>query len=189
VRNSYVYAVGLAIGALSAACSAPTNALVDSVVVPTRTIDTTALPRQGVYDVSTTLTQFSYELGCTASLYCVYTFPLTTASLSGWIVIDTLGVGGPFSGAFCTEHSYSPTGGCVTVTPQGERWYSTPTRLLSGSKYFSLTPLPAVAFPPTLWFDIATFGGDSITGTVRWTQTTGRFPPVHTGLFVARRRK
>jgi hypothetical protein len=148
----------------------------------------------GVYDFAATLDSVDYEVPATSptqcpssGMYCTYKREFSGASLSGVITLSladgTLSATGELTGMFCDNFDVS---GCLGVAP------------LNGHYVDYGSAIQAVGADSTISASIvstalvglrATLRGDSLEGTVEWRKSlTGRYPPRHTGNFVARRR-
>lgn len=147
-----------------------------------------------VYDVTTALDTFDYEVAATSpdqcpssGMYCTYQKPYSGASLSGSLTLtttkDTMTASGDFSGQFCDNWDAS---GCKSVAPLGGHYidYGSVVQV-TGSD----TTVVATVASTGLISLRGKAKGDSITGEVTWRKSLGsRYPTSHTGTFVARRR-
>ncbi|MDQ2664479.1 MAG: hypothetical protein M3Z05_00535 [Gemmatimonadota bacterium] len=176
-----------ALGLLTAGCGSST----EPVTVP-------ALPLPGVYDLTTSLTNVSWETpapdppDCPAStLYCRHSRNFNGGSLSGTVTIESAGYSGLLGGAFCDRFDTTSPGGCTRVSATAPITYSqlqTPMRLSNGT-YFIWMGGKSATGNSVLMFPATTIARDSLSGTLSWSLVDGRSPPTHSGTFVLRRRQ
>lgn len=163
----------------------------------------------GTYELSTTMTKFTYETGpigyadCPnqASLYCTHVrAPLDSAMLAGTIVLSSPTDSVPFfstsatlTGRFCDSIDPKTSLGCVHVGPPTVQVYSGGG--ISVAKSF---PTPSdvsgtmrVPDPDDLGAHVdfieAHADADSIYGTLLWELTVNRSPPTYYANFVMHR--
>jgi len=152
------------------------------------------------YEVTTTLDGFSFETGApsppdcpNATLYCTHVRAFSGAELFGTLILtDTapsaseLVPTGTFGGKFCDSIDYAGLTGCLHVatiplTPyEGGFWPRPKTIDFAGT---------VGGLSGRVIFFSGKSSGDSLYGTVRWMEESGRSPPSHWGRFVAHRRK
>lgn len=170
--------------------------------------DKSGHPLEGTWDVTTQLTQFSFETAAPsppdcpgAFLYCTHLRTFGGATLSGVLEItldgrnaEPLAGAGIFAGEFCDTWDVSSASGCTHVSPlTGD--YRPSSSSLSGfaadSSFFLglQTSLNATySNGPAIYLN-GRLVADSLVGDVRWMKYLYRSPPTHIGTFIARRRK
>lgn len=165
-------------------------------------------PLEGMYEITTQLDTFSFEVspymvpGCEGALmYCTLRRRMTEATLGGLMGIS--GGSGPsgaatarLNGRFCDAHDWQIPSGCARLGPLTDREY--PFGSVSVARQPGGAPDsveirlgdegPIGQKIPKIYLSGRRVGRD-IVGRIYWARTINRSPPSHRGTFVARLRE
>lgn len=178
---------GLRLGAITQLVAVAANGVADSTTLIVPSVG-------GVYDLTTRFQTFSFETGAPSppdcpgyTMYCTHTRAFDGAALEGTLIVARQSVSGRLGGLFCSEWSLA---GCsaVKAMPTADYGYVPRFKALDGVGAFHIQLQLggyADSFTPLVFFH-GTASGDSLYGTLSWSQYQGRSPPTHSGTFVAR---
>jgi hypothetical protein len=169
-------------------------------------------PLSGTYDVTTTLTAFTFETAAPSppdcpdyTLYCTHRRGAGDGRLTGVLVIgdsavplsanvtELRGVRGTFTGRFCDVVDRAGLTGCARTGESAMLDYPVGVLVVAapfdGGQPFTISLRGPESLGPNIHLVDVRLRGDSLVGDVRWAMTQNRSPPTYWGTFVARRRR